>query len=312
MLRFILIAIVFLLSCSALLAQAGNEEAPSAPGVDAHWPSAAKNGFGTANSLASKVWFTLNNGVMTEVFYPTLDIPNVQMLQLIVVSADGKRVETEADDTVHRVEVPNQQALLFRQINTAKSGAYTITKSYVTDTQRSSVLVNVSFQWNEKNLFAGAIYVYYDPSLNNSGMHDSAAAEGNWLVATDGDKASALTSSMGFEEMTNGYAGVSDGLTQLRRDHRLTPFPRASKGNVVQVGRIPLAPLFPHHPAARFTLVLAFGRNAGEAKGIGEASIIKGFENARAEYVREWHAYAKAFPRVNRSTSLSSTWLRWS
>jgi len=44
---------------------------------DAHWPTAAKNGFGTSTTLASKVWFTLADGVMTEVFYPTLDVPNV-------------------------------------------------------------------------------------------------------------------------------------------------------------------------------------------------------------------------------------------
>ena len=135
-----------ILSCSALFGQSTKVLAPGAPGRDAHWPSAAKNGFGTSNTLASKVWFTLNNGVMTEVYYPTLDVPNVQILQFIVVSADGKQVETEADDTEHRVEVLDSQAPLFRQINTAKSGAYTITKTYVTDPERSAVLIDVSFR----------------------------------------------------------------------------------------------------------------------------------------------------------------------
>jgi len=250
MFRPFVISTISLLCCTALFSQTTNDLAPGAPGLDAHWPSAAKNGFGTANTLASKVWFTLNNGVMTEVYYPRLDVPNVQTLQLLIVSSDGKRVETEADDTAHRVEVLDPQALLFRQINTAKSGAYTITKTYVTDTQRSSVLIDVSFRWNAANLFEGAIYIYYDPSLNNSGMHDSAWADGNWLVSADADKASALTSSNGFEEVTNGYLGVSDGLTQLAREGRLTPFVRASDGNVVQVGRVPLAPLFPAHPAS--------------------------------------------------------------
>jgi glucoamylase len=294
MLRLTFIAIVSLLACSALFGQTG------APGLDAHWPSAAKNGFGTSNTLASKVWFTLNNGVLTEVFYPTLDVPNVQTLQLIVVSADGKRVETEADNTNHRIEVVDQQALLFRQINTAKTGAYTITKTYVTDTQRSSVLINVDFRWNEKNRFEGAVYVYYDPSLNNSGRHDSAYAEGSWLVAEDADKASALTSNQGLEEITNGYLGVSDGLTQLGRNRRLTPLLRASDGNVVQVAKIPLAPLFPDYPAARFTLVLSFGRNVAEAISNGDTTGLKSFETARAEYQRGWHAYAKTLPRVAR------------
>ena len=129
------------------LAQQPTEFAPGGPGQDAHWPSAAKKGFGTANTLASKVWFTLTDGVMTEVFYPTLDVPNVQTLQLVVVQ--GSNVQTEIEDTVHRIEVLDPQALTFRQVNTAKNGAYTITKTYVTDPERSSVLIDVAFRWNE-------------------------------------------------------------------------------------------------------------------------------------------------------------------
>jgi glucoamylase len=295
----ITITITLNLACSALLAQTTNKLAPGAPGKDAHWSSAAKNGFGTANTLSSKVWFTLNNGVMTEVYYPRLDVPNVQMLQLVLLSVDGRRVETEAEDTAHRVEVLDPEALLFRQINTAKSGAYTITKTYVTDPERSSVLIDVNFRWNVANLFRAALYVYYDPSLNNSGMHDSAWDNGNWLVAADTDKASALTSSNGLGEMTNGYLGASDGLTQLGRDGRLTPFVRALDGNVVQMARVPLAPLFPAHPAARFTLVLSFGRNADEAIGNGQQSVMKGFAAARTEYERGWHDYVKTLPRVD-------------
>src|SRR6185369_6062208 len=97
-------------------------------------------GFGTSVSLSSKVWFTLANGVMTEVFYPTVDLPNVQTLQLYVDT--GGRIETEIDSTHHRLEVPNPAALTFRQINTAKNGAYTITKTYVTDPRRNTVLID--------------------------------------------------------------------------------------------------------------------------------------------------------------------------
>src|SRR4026208_242465 len=108
---------------------------------DAHWATAAKNGFGTSNTADSKVWFTLADGVMTEVFYPTLDMPNVQTLQFQVVT--GTKIENEIDDTVHRLELPNPRSLTFRQINRAKSGAYTITKTYITDPRRSSVLIRV-------------------------------------------------------------------------------------------------------------------------------------------------------------------------
>src|SRR5262245_21278005 len=110
---------------------------------DAHWATAAKNGFGTSNTLASKVWFTLADGVMTEVFYPTIDMPNVQMLQFQVVT--GGKIENEIDDTVHRLELPNPSSLTFRQINRAKSGAYMITKTYIADPRRNTVLIDVDF-----------------------------------------------------------------------------------------------------------------------------------------------------------------------
>src|SRR6185503_17795610 len=110
---------------------------------DAHWPTAAKNGFGTSTTLASKVWFTLASGVMTEVFYPTLDVPHVRTLQFKVVT--GAKTENEADDTVHTLELPSPNSLTFRQINHAKSGQYTITKTYLTDPRRNSVLIRVDF-----------------------------------------------------------------------------------------------------------------------------------------------------------------------
>jgi glucoamylase len=139
------------------------------------------------------VWFTLNNGVLTEVYYPTLDVPNVQALQLIIV---GSRVEIESEDTIHRLELLDSRALTFRQINIAKSGQYTITKTYVTDPQRNTVLIHIEIA----SRAATNVYVYYDPSLNNSGMHDSAWTEGDALLALDSDKASALISSSGFAD----------------------------------------------------------------------------------------------------------------
>src|SRR6185503_8091136 len=138
MFRLLIVCTIFCLVCPALFAQTTNADAPGAPGVDAHWPSAAKNGFGTANTIASKVWFTLNNGVLTEVYYPRLDVPNVQSLQLVIV---GDKIETETDDTVHRLEVIDNRSISFRQINVAKSGAYESTKTYATDPQRNSLLI---------------------------------------------------------------------------------------------------------------------------------------------------------------------------
>src|SRR5437868_1173782 len=100
--RKILLISLIIFSFPTLFAQTTSNLAPGAPGKDAQWESAGKEGIGTSTSLESKVWFTLRGGVMTEVYYPTVDVANVRVLQFIIVSADGKRVETEEQDTTHR------------------------------------------------------------------------------------------------------------------------------------------------------------------------------------------------------------------
>ncbi|HEX8721852.1 MAG TPA: glucan 1,4-alpha-glucosidase [Pyrinomonadaceae bacterium] len=271
--------------------------APGAPGKDARWTSAGKEAVGTSNTTESKVWFTLRGGVLDEVYYPTVDVANTQTLQFVVVSDGGRRVETEAEDMTHSIEVVDPQALVFRQINTAKSGDYTIAKTYVTDPERSSVLIDVEFRRNSPGLCGCQLYVYYDPSLNNSGRHDSAWQNGAWLVSSDADKASALALTEGFQEATSGYLGTSDGLTQLRAGGRLKFFARASDGNVVQVARA-VVPYNPARRRAHLGVVLAFGRDADEAVRNGQASARKGFEAARAEYERGWHDYVRTLRRV--------------
>ena len=282
-----LISTISFLGCTALFGQTTNTLAPGAPGMDSHWPSAAKNGFGTANTVASKVWFTLNNGVMTEVYYPRLDVPNTQTLQLIVCTA--QECQTEADDMAHEIRILDSRALSFRQINTARNGAYTITKTYTTDPQRPTIFIDVSFAASSNASYR--LYVFFDPSLKNSGMHDTGWTKGDALLASDAAVASALVSSNGFTEMTNGYLGTSDGLLQLKRARAITEkYDRAENGNVAQVARI-------LQPKA-FTLALGFGSSADEALMNARASLAKGFWLARHEYEAGWHLYLNSLRRI--------------
>jgi glucoamylase len=285
--KFLFVCVLAATVCTSVGAQSRAALAPGAPGAQAQWTDAGKDAVGTANTIESKVWFTLHGGVMTEVYYPTVDVANTRALELVVVS--GTRVETESADTTHCVELLDEHALTFRQTNTAKSGLYTITKTYTVDPERHTVLIDVGFESRAR--LPLALYVYYDPSLNNSGMHDSAWTQGGALLASDADKASALVSSAGFAEMTNGYFETSDGLTQLRRDGRITGlYARAADGNVVQVARLV--------PAAHFTLALAFGREPDEALRNARASLQKGFARARAEYESGWREYVRTLRSV--------------
>src|SRR4051794_39015883 len=52
------------------VASAQGGEAPGAPGASANWTTGNKQGLGTAVGRGSKVWHTLSNGALSEVYYP--------------------------------------------------------------------------------------------------------------------------------------------------------------------------------------------------------------------------------------------------
>src|SRR5215217_9455770 len=138
----ILLAVLLVVGATGLV-RAASAGAPGAPGEKAIWTPADKDGFGTSTTTASKVWYTLNDGELTEVYYPDLGTPSVRDLQFIV--SDGQTfAEREAEATNQQVQLAGDgRALEYRQVNTDKDGKYRITKTYVTDPARSTVLVDV-------------------------------------------------------------------------------------------------------------------------------------------------------------------------
>lgn len=130
--------------CNSVFGQTNQTLAPGAPGNDAQWASAGKQAVGTSNTLESKVWFTLEGGAMTEVFYPMVDTPNVRLLQFVVVNKKTGQVETERDDADSSVSSAFG-SLFFSQINRAKSRQWVVWKKYTTDVERNSILINVNF-----------------------------------------------------------------------------------------------------------------------------------------------------------------------
>jgi len=294
---------------------AAQTTAPGAPGKDAEWLSAAKQAIGTSANPESKVWFTLANGVLTEVLYPNVQTANVQMLQFVVVNPKTKKVETEWDDAHHRIKALRPDSLSFQQINTAKSGQWTITKTYTTDTETDSLLIEVRFQPKIRGL---NLYVYYDPSLANSGMKDRGYAPAPRIVmgpdrgpsrqeslgptldfglgSSDGQTSSLLLFSSPIAEMTSGYSGTSDGLEQIKKYGRIQdPYWKTEEGNVAQMARI-VRP-------ARFTAVLSFGiedRYSGlHEHANARASQEKGFAKAQTEYDKSWNDFVKTLPKVD-------------
>ena len=100
---------------------------------------------GTSADTASTVWFTVAKGITTEVFYPRLDIPNMQDMQYVVT--DGSTfADLERDATNHVVSMPDEKALEYIVANTDKRATpkYRITNTYVTDPSRNTLLIRTA------------------------------------------------------------------------------------------------------------------------------------------------------------------------
>lgn len=302
--------------------------APGGPGKDAQWPTAGKQAVGTSANPESKVWFTLANGVMTEVLYPDVSVANVQMLQFVVVNTKTKKVETESEDATHGIQsramsrsekilgLPSETSVanvklseiyrnvsmpssqVFRQVNRSKSGKWTISKTYLTDPKSNTIVFSVQFQSTDPS---DELYVYFDPSTANSGMKDSAWSDGRSLLSADGNVVSALTCGRcKMSDVTNGFLGVNDGLTQLRSGGKITQtYSRAENGNVVQVAKITPITIGRNKNRTQMVFALGFGRSPTEASQNSTAALTKGFEKIYQEYQIGWLEYLKKLPKVD-------------
>ena len=268
-------------------------DAPGAPGALATWTEGDKDGMGTATSTASRAWLTLDDGELTEVYAPDLSTPSLRDLQFVVT--DGKSfAEREREDATHRIVLRDPRSLTYRQVNTARSGRWRITKTYVTDPRRSAVLVKVRLESLTGRPYK--LYALLDPALSNTGNDDVGETRGHALVARDDKLASALVSKPAATRVSSGYLGKSDGWTDLRDDFRMdwTYARAAAKGNVAQIAELPVTGRPGHR---RATLSLGFGASAGAASSTAGAALRGGFRTAARRYAAGWHAYLDRLPR---------------
>ncbi len=287
--------------------------APDGPGALSHFDLARKDCLGTARNTTSKVWFTIANGVLSDVYYPTIDNTNVETLQYIV--SDGSTfTDLQTRDTTYTVQLldTHSQALDCQVTTTAKSGKYRIITDYLTDPNQNTLVMNVHFIPLIGVLSTYQLYVRYDPSINGNGGGGSGNGGGDTgtidtssghavpiafdTVATNNPfnrnyavpVYSALDASTPFTtQVSNGFAGQpSDGLVQLDTSHTLTAlYTQATNGNLVQTAQANIS------HGGMFTLALGFGTSQAFAVSASEASLATQFSQIQKSYESGWDAY---------------------
>ena len=215
-----------------------------APGALSHFDLARKECFGTARNTTSKVWYTVAGGVLSDVYYPTIDNTNVETLRYIVT--DGSTfTDVQGRDTTYTVAaLPGSGGMGCRVTTSAKSGKWQLVTDYITDPARNTLLMNVSFKTSVPNGLR--LYARFDPTVNGNGGGgsgnggaDSALTDtstGHPILVADDPNTTTNAANRDYAqpvylaldapfttEMTNGFAGsASDGLVELDGSHALT------------------------------------------------------------------------------------------
>jgi glucoamylase len=285
--------------------------APGAPGSMSYFDLARKDCVGTSRTTGSKVWYTVANGVLSDVYEPTIDNTNVSTLQYIVT--DGSTfTDLQTRDMTYTVSADPTGMACTVTSSDAKAGIRLVT-TYITDPARDSVLMRTRMEaltGSHANLSRLHLYARLDAHVNGDGGGGSANAGGNdgtidtssghpipvianantVTQAVNRDYAvptfMAMDSSSPPRAASVGYAGTpSDGLTQLGTNRALTTYDSAPDGHIVATQDVT-----PGRDGV-VTLALGFGRTQASAVATAGASLASPFALTEARYLAGWAAY---------------------
>ena len=276
------------------------------PGALSHFDLARKDCVGTARSGTSKVWFTVANGVLSDVYEPTIDTTNVETMQFVVT--DGRTfTDLQTRDATYTVAA-DSTGMACTVTTTAKSGAWQLTSTFVTDPARDTVLVGVALRGLTVPTRSLHLYDRLDQTIggHGGGGTDNAGADTattdastGALVASDPTTATAAThrdyavptslalrADRPFLSGSNGFVGTSsDGLSQLDALRHLgTPSATATSGNVVSTAELDLR-------GGKATVALGFGRTPAAAVATAGASLARDLKATVQAYQRGWRQY---------------------
>lgn len=273
----------------------GTREAFGRPGIPPRWTHGSKDGVGTAYSAASRVWFTIWNGILTEAYYPTVDRPQLRDLQYLVTDGETffheekRHLETRAERIAGTV-------LGYRIANVDPGRRYSITKEVIADPHLPCILQRTILEGEEPLLSRLALHVLCAPHLEGGGAGNNAyvveSGGREILVAGKGRTWLALGATAPFSRLSCGYVGASDGWRDIAENFRMDwEFDRATDGNVALAGRLAL------EGRREFTLGLAFGDGLHNALTTLFQALGVPFDEQLARYEEQWgRAFRKILP----------------
>jgi glucoamylase len=273
---------------------AGNSVAFGHPGIPLSWTPSSKGAVGTAYSRASRLWFTLSRGVVNEVYYPTIDRPQIRDLQFLFT--DGEHFFHEERRDLHsEIRCLDGDSLGYSVRSEDPEGRYSLYKEIIADPTSPCLLIHTRIDADAAWLKRLRVYAFLAPRLECGGAGNSAwrgqVAGKNILLAGKQRTYLALAVDRGFTRTSCGFTGISDGWQDLNDNFKLDwAFDLAENGNVAVIGEIDLS------QGNAFTLGMAFGDGPHAAITSLVQSLSIPFASHRSRFVEQWHSICCEIP----------------
>lgn len=263
------------------------------PGIEARWTSSAKSGVGTSYNAKSKVWYSISQGILNEIYYPQVDQACTRDLSFIVTNGKDFFSE-EKTHTSHSIKHVAKDVPGYHITNSCNNHYYRIEKEVISDPYRDTLLQRVQFIPTNKKRKDFKLFMLLAPHLGNSGAGNTAWV-GDYkgvpmLFAKRGHLSLALACSIPWKKSSAGFVGSSDGWQDLHQHKDMMwEFKRAENGNVALIAEVDLEEVNNNS----FVVALGFGRNPEEAGQRARASIFENFESAKTQFIMEWQKWQK-------------------
>ncbi|MGC8525398.1 MAG: glycoside hydrolase family 15 protein [Acidibrevibacterium sp.] len=266
-------------------------DAPGAPGNAPTWTSSAKDVVGGSLGPA-RLWFTLGFGIVTEVYYPRVDLPQIRDLGFIVGDDAGFWVEVKRLGTYDvRLLAPGVPAVEILH----RHPRFRLRLRITPDPLRDVLLIEATLTGDP----ALRLYVLLAPRLGATGEGNVAAVAryrgrrvlwaeqgpyGLALVAADAAQRDVMGAA------SAGYVGVSDGWQDFAVHGALTwEYDRAGPGNVALVAALP----------AHAVLALGFAATKQAAATLAVSSLLEPFAAVLLRQVADWQDWYAGANRRN-------------
>ena len=258
-------------------------KAPQSDTLHPPWAHAGKDMVGTSLG-SSRLWFTVAEGIVTEVYYPRIDIPQIKDLGFIIADDQGFWVELRRLGD-YEVSLPKPGIPAVTVVH--RHPRFSFTLQICPSQQRDTLLLRYRLEGDDSlrayALLSARLGGDAENNLGSVGKHNGRTV----LWAEQGPFALALVAAQSngsdaWQRCSVGSFGSSDGWQDFDQHGRMTwQHDSAGPGAVSLMGELP-------HQS---TLALAFGTSQGAATTLAVASLMEDFSTAWDRQCRVWQAW---------------------